>query len=172
MAGNHQLWALDLAAGEVRRFAGTGREALDDGTLERSALAQPSGLALANARLYFADSETSSVRAADINADRVQTIVGEGLFEFGDRDGRGSEVRLQHCLDVACDDGLLYVADAYNNKIKLIEPATRSSKPSWEPARQACRTDRARRHASGSRAASAYPAADCTSRIRTTTLSA
>jgi len=128
MAGSHQIWALNLPAEELRVFAGTGREALNDGTLERCALAQPSGLSLANGRLYFADSETSSIRVADISADRVETIVGQGLFEFGDRDGEGSTVRLQHCLGVAHHDGMLYAADSYNNKIKLVDPANRSSR--------------------------------------------
>ena len=128
MAGTHQIWALDIPGREVRVFAGTGREALADGSLQRSALAQPSGLALSNGRLYFADSESSAVRVADTTAYRVETIIGEGLFEFGDRDGRGSEARLQHCLGVAYHDGFVYVADTYNNKVKLVDPADRSSR--------------------------------------------
>src|SRR5262249_16602876 len=57
----------------------------------------------------------------------VETIVGEDLFEFGDRDGQGSEVRLQHPLGVVYSDGALYVADTYNNKIKRISPKDRRS---------------------------------------------
>ena len=56
----------------------------------------------------------------------VKTIVGEGLFEFGDVDGAGSTVRLQHALGVAFHDGKLYVADTYNSKIKVIDPAKRT----------------------------------------------
>lgn len=127
MAGNHQLWALDIAAGQLRRVVGTGREALYDATLERSALAQPSGLALADGRLYFADSENSAIRVADLLQDRVETILGEGLFDFGDRDGQGSVVRLQHALGVAATPEALYVADTYNNKIKRVDPNRRRS---------------------------------------------
>lgn len=126
-AGNHQIWVLNTAAGQLDRFAGTGREALHDDTLQRCALAQTSGLSFVDGNLYFADSETSSIRVARIAEDRVETIVGEGLFDFGDIDGRGSEVRLQHCLGVAYHDGMLYAADSYNNKIKLIDPRVRSS---------------------------------------------
>ncbi|HUW12678.1 MAG TPA: hypothetical protein VM537_23330, partial [Anaerolineae bacterium] len=72
-------------------------------------------------KLYIADSEVSAVRAADIHPDgRVETIVGGDLFEFGDRDGTGLDVRLQHPLGIACDNGDLYVADTYNNKIKRV----------------------------------------------------
>jgi hypothetical protein len=48
------------------------------------------------------------------------------LFTFGDRDGQGPEVRLQHPLGVVHVDGRLYVADTYNNKIKQLDPRTRS----------------------------------------------
>ena len=56
----------------------------------------------------------------------VKTIVGEGLFEFGDVDGVGDEVRLQHALGVAYHDGKLYVADTYNSKIKVLDPEKRT----------------------------------------------
>ncbi len=121
MAGAHQIWRLDLASNYAEPFAGSGREARIDGPLPAAALAQPSGLATDGLRLYIADSEVSSVRAADLNADgRVETLVGGDLFDFGDRDGRGLDVRLQHPLGVAYHGGYLYVADTYNNKIKRI----------------------------------------------------
>jgi hypothetical protein len=57
----------------------------------------------------------------------VSTLIGTAqlannrLFTFGDVDGRGPAVRLQHCLDVAFRDGRLYVADTYNHKVKAID---------------------------------------------------
>jgi hypothetical protein len=57
----------------------------------------------------------------------MNTIVGTGLFDFGDVDGTGDQVRLQHPLGVVYHDGLLYVADTYNSKIKRINPETRVS---------------------------------------------
>jgi hypothetical protein len=48
--------------------------------------------------------------------------VGLDLFEFGDRDGQGDMVRLQHPLGVVHHNGVLYVADTYNHKIKVIGP--------------------------------------------------
>lgn len=126
MAGPHQIWRVDLATLRATPYAGSGREDIIDGPLPRAALAQPSGITTDGQRLFFADSETSSIRAADLPpGDRVTTIVGAGLFEFGDRDGVGAEARLQHPLGVAYHDGLLYVADTYNNKIKRVDPRTR-----------------------------------------------
>lgn len=123
MAGPHQLWKMDLKTGEIGPYAGSGREARIDGALRQAALAQPSGITTDGQKLYFADSEVSAIRSADLNPNgRVETIVGEDLFEFGDRDGTGSQVRLQHPLGVVYHDRALYVADTYNNKIKQVTP--------------------------------------------------
>ena len=127
MAGAHQLWRLDLATGHIELHAGTGGEALQDGPLRDALLAQPSGLATDGKRLYFADSEASAVRCADYaEHGRVETLVGTGLFDFGDVDGTSSKVRLQHPLGIVWHDGWLYVADTYNDKIKLLDPDARS----------------------------------------------
>ncbi len=135
MAGFHQLWALDLNTQHVRPYAGSGREALMDGLLGDAALAQPSGITTDGQALYFADSESSSVRSADLNPNgRVRTIAGPGfnsLFEFGDEDGVGDKVRFQHPVGIVAEkpfrhDGALYVADTYNNKIKRVDPKTRA----------------------------------------------
>lgn len=126
MAGQHQLWVYDPAGETIRLFAGSGREELRDGPLLQGGLNQPSGLATDGRLLYFADSEASAIRSADLDpAGALATIVGTGLFDFGDVDGVGDAVRLQHPLAVAYQDGLLYVADTYNSKIKTVDPAAR-----------------------------------------------
>ncbi|MEP6636870.1 MAG: thioredoxin-like domain-containing protein [Acidobacteriota bacterium] len=128
MAGPHQLWQMNPKTGGIAPYAGSGREARIDGRLAEAALAQPSGITSDGKKLYFADSEVSSIRSADLDPNgRVHTIVGEDLFEFGDRDGKGAVVRLQHPLGVTYNDGWLYVADTYNNKIKRVSPKDRSS---------------------------------------------
>ncbi|MGD8856815.1 MAG: thioredoxin-like domain-containing protein, partial [Chloroflexota bacterium] len=128
MAGQHQIWRYDPEAGQVALFAGSGREELRDGPLTRGGLNQPSGLATDGQVLYIADSEASAIRTADLDPNgELGTIIGSGLFEFGDVDGRGDEVRLQHPLGVVYDAGQLYVADTYNSKIKLITPDAQES---------------------------------------------
>jgi sugar lactone lactonase YvrE len=127
MAGLHQLWSLDLGTGVVRPFAGSGREGIEDGPATSAWFAQPSGLAAAGERLYVADSETSAIREVSLPSGRVSTVVGQGLFEFGDVDGVGDAVRLQHPLGIWHHDGALYVADSYNNKVKRVLPRTRAS---------------------------------------------
>jgi DNA-binding beta-propeller fold protein YncE len=129
MAGHHQIWVLDLKLGRVEPYAGTGQETLHDGALGSSSFAQPSGLTTDGKRLYVADSETSSIRAVPLDGKgEVKTLVGLDLFVFGDVDGKGNEVRLQHALGVAYHEGKLYVADTYNSKIKVLDPKTRTCK--------------------------------------------
>ena len=128
MAGIHQLWSMDLKDGAIGPFAGTGGEAIDDGPLSSAMLAQPCGITTDGQKLYFADSETSSVRSADIDlSGRVRTIVGLDLFVFGDVDGSDHNVRLQHPIGIDHHDGVLYIADTYNHKIKKVLPVTRSA---------------------------------------------
>lgn len=127
MAGQHQLWTYDPEQERLEVFSGTRREALTDGPRLKAALNQPSGLATDGERLYFADSEASAIRYVDFKTGEVETIVGTGLFDFGDVDGRGDEVRLQHPLGVVHVDGKLYVADTYNDKIKVVAPEKRTA---------------------------------------------
>ncbi len=132
MAGNHQIWVLSLDKNAVGPIVGDGREGLLDGELNNAELAQPSGLYWKNNILYFADAESSSIRAADFNRNKVTTLAGpttNDLFDFGDVDGKFGESRLQHTLALTLgDNGKLFVADTYNSKIKVLTPATKAIK--------------------------------------------
>jgi thiol-disulfide isomerase/thioredoxin len=122
MAGSHQIWRMDLPMGLCRAFAGSGRENIVDGPAEGAALAQPSGVALQGNQLWFADSEVSAVRRLDLASELVATVVGRGLFDFGDVDGPVAKAKLQHPLGVAAHGKKVLVADTYNHKIKELDP--------------------------------------------------
>ena len=128
MAGIHRLWAVNLLTQEAWPYSGSGREDIIDGPHVDAALAQPMGLALAGDRLYFADAESSAVRAASLDPHGgVTTLVGTGLFDFGDRDGEGDAVRLEHVQAVAVHrDGRLLICDSYNDSLKWLEPESRT----------------------------------------------
>jgi DNA-binding beta-propeller fold protein YncE len=131
MAGTHQIWKLDPTAGRVSTWAGSGMENIVDGDHLQAQFAQPSGLATDGEHLFVADSEVSGVRfISGIHTPNpfVGRIVGKGLFDFSDVDGTGDDVRLQHCLGLAYGDGKLFIADTYNNKIKVCDPKTRTVK--------------------------------------------
>lgn len=125
MAGSHQIWVL-LDETTLGVFAGTGAETLLDGPRTQAAFNQPSDIVLDMGHLFVADAEASAIRAIALTEEpRVMTLVGLGLFEFGDIDGVGADVRLQHPTGLATDaSGLLYVADSYNHKVKTLDPTT------------------------------------------------
>ncbi|XP_057682331.1 NHL repeat-containing protein 2 isoform X2 [Corythoichthys intestinalis] len=148
MAGSHQIWALFLAdgklpkgseskAGTCVRWAGSGNEENRNNSYPHKAgFAQPSGLAVAPEEpwgcLFVADSESSTVRTLSLRDGAVKSLVGgerdpTNLFAFGDVDGKGVDAKLQHPLGVAWSpkSSLLYVADSYNHKIKVVDPKTK-----------------------------------------------
>ncbi len=127
MAGSHQIWTWDPATGATTVLAGTTNEGLRDGPPADAFFAQPSGLAPGidadGDVLWVADAETSAVRR--LTRDLVTTATGQGLFDFGHRDGPAAEALLQHPLGVAVlPDGSIAVADTYNGAIRRYDPRT------------------------------------------------
>ena len=125
MAGVHQLWTIDLAKETISVFAGTSREGIADGNRKTMAtLAQPSGLTTDGTSLYWVDPESSSVRRIPIDGNgEVKTIVGTGLFDYGDEDGPAASALLQHPQGIVFLNGTLFVGDTYNHKIRAVDPA-------------------------------------------------
>ncbi|MFN6944690.1 MAG: thioredoxin-like domain-containing protein [Cytophagaceae bacterium] len=120
-AGNHQILLLDMETNQTFRFAGNGREALLDETLHEASFNQPSGLARIGQTLLVADAEASAIRKIRIDADKVETLVGKGLFDFGDEDGQANKALLQHCEGIEARGNKIYIADTYNGKIKVLD---------------------------------------------------
>lgn len=142
----------DPAQGGVGHIAGTMNEGLVDGPLPEAWFAQPSGLAVADrdsdGRLWVADSEVSALRSVEYRPpgwepglegglavvsstpdtafgphSRVSTAVGQGLFDFGHRDGPADAALLQHPLGVAVlPDGSVAIADTYNGAVRRYAP--------------------------------------------------
>jgi DNA-binding beta-propeller fold protein YncE len=125
MAGSHQIWRMDLEKNLIEPYAGTRAEARLDGKIQESAFAQPSGIVSDGKNLFVADAESNIIREIDFQKETVETLVGGDLFEFGDLDGAGDDVRLQHPLGVALYDGKILIADTYNHKIKQLDTEKR-----------------------------------------------
>lgn len=124
MAGNHQIWRLDLATRRIEPWAGSGREGLRDGSIGSAEFAQPSGLSVHGGILYDVDPESSSVREISLAKQRVHTLIGQGLFDFGNRDGPAGKALLQHAEGVTWSNGNLYIADTFNNALRRLDLAT------------------------------------------------
>ncbi|KAG8234340.1 hypothetical protein J437_LFUL014792 [Ladona fulva] len=137
MAGGHQIWAYFLedtvwwrgkeyTKGQCVAVAGSGAEENRNNAYPHAAaFAQPSGICYSPECIFIADSESSSIRRIWLSDGRVTAVVGgtvdpQMLFAFGDVDGKGRSVRLQHPMGVAFHRGNLYVADTYNHKVKVV----------------------------------------------------
>ncbi|KAL3843548.1 hypothetical protein ACJIZ3_000951 [Penstemon smallii] len=126
MAGQHQIWIHNTLDGTTRAFSGDGYERnLNGASSGSTSFAQPSGISLSPdlKQAYIADSESSSIRSLDLRTGGSRLLAGgdplfsDNLFKFGDHDGVGSEVLLQHPLGVFCgQNGQIYLADSYNHK--------------------------------------------------------
>lgn len=121
MAGSHQIWAYDIDTEMIMPYAGSGYENIIDGNRSTAQLAQPSGLSILGDKLYFADSETSSIREIDLKTNLVRTIVGRGLFDFGNKDGPIGQSLFQHPLGLCAIPGKVFVADTYNSALRVID---------------------------------------------------
>jgi len=131
MAGTHQLWVYDPATQISERFSGSGREDIVDASAERAALAQPSGLAIHDGWLYFADSEVSAIRRStlghalivrEVGARKIKAIreiTGAGLKEAKDiadraeaHDGVGDPVLLMGAGEAPVNDAATMLGEA------------------------------------------------------------
>lgn len=124
MAGPHQIWSYDVLSEELEIYAGSGVENILDGPRLGAQLAQPSGISIYKDHLYFADSEVSALRRVNMLTDEVESLVGSGLFDFGQDDGRFSVARLQHSLGVDAQADEVFVADTYNHSIRRADLKT------------------------------------------------
>jgi thiol-disulfide isomerase/thioredoxin len=125
VSGQNQLWQLDLIKNRLSVLAGNGQLGLADGDGVAASFAQPSGISLIGQQLVICDSASSSLRVVRLLDNRVSTLIGAGLYEFGDINGKRDVARLQHPLDVCADPrGLIFAADSYNGKIKALNMRT------------------------------------------------
>lgn len=123
MAGQHQIWMLDLIRQRIGVHAGTGHMGMDDGALDEASFAKPTGLAVQGQALLVADADASAVRLVRLAHRDVKTLAGVGLYDFGDSDGPlRADVRLQHATAVCVDAAgrTLWIADTFNNRIKAM----------------------------------------------------
>ncbi|MFI4970215.1 MAG: redoxin family protein [Lysobacterales bacterium] len=122
VAGQNQIWRLDLARERVSVHAGSGELGRVDGDAGTACFAQPSGLVASGRQLIVADAAASALRLVGVDDGRTETLIGRDLYEFGDAIGLRDEVRLQNPLGVAADArGTIFVADSYNQSIKRVD---------------------------------------------------
>jgi len=116
-SGTHQILQYDLIKKKISVLAGNGKEGIDDGSYPQNSLAQTSDLAYYDGKLYFIDSESSSLRVLNKEGS-VKTLIGKGLFDFGYKNGKKETALMQHPLGLTVDDTGIYISDSFNHVIK------------------------------------------------------
>ncbi|MBC3876032.1 NHL repeat-containing protein [Undibacterium flavidum] len=124
-AGEHNRILKINKAGVATVFAGGEEGYLDselkDNKITAAKFNTPSGLAIdKNGNLYVADTGNHVIRKIEPNG-KVSTIAGNGQAGF--RDGAAAQAHFNAPIGVAVGkDGKVYVADTYNDKIRVILP--------------------------------------------------
>jgi len=133
MAGLHQLWVYDPKTKTASVLAGNGKESIDDGAaIGTASLSQPSGLSRDGDTLYFVDAESSALR--QLKDGTVTTLIGTGLFDFGLKDGTYPSALMQHPQGLFAENGKVYIADTYNNALRIYDTKTKQLKTVTLPA--------------------------------------
>lgn len=115
--GNHRIRKVS-ASGVVSDFVGSGAVGSADGVGAAASFNAPTGLAIdPTGTIYVADSGNHSVRSVTPTGS-VTTMAGGGVP--GDVDGVQSEARFNNPTAVAWLNGVVYVSDTNNNRIRKI----------------------------------------------------
>lgn len=118
---NHRVRVVDLKAGVIRTVAGTGIAAYDgDGKpAVDTALAGPSGLALAGNHLYIADTFNGRVRCVDLSSGLMTMVVGDGGVYRYESPSDAPSPSLSRPTGIALDQaGRLFLTDSDNHLIR------------------------------------------------------
>jgi sugar lactone lactonase YvrE len=116
--------------GTVTSIAGNGSQGFSgDGGLATDAQLSPSAVAVdASGNVFIADFGNNRIRKVSSDG-IIATIAGNGTPGYTGDDGPATKASISMPFSVAVDDaGNIYVADAYNNSVRVLRPvATRQS---------------------------------------------
>ena len=118
------IFRMDLMTRTYHHLAGTGKSGYsgDGGPGKEAQLAGPKGVSLSRAGdLYFADTESHTVRVLRAKTGIVETVIGDGKPGDGpDGEARSCRLNRPHGVYVS-PDGWLYVGDSNNHRVRRIK---------------------------------------------------
>jgi sugar lactone lactonase YvrE len=125
---SNRVRRLDLTTGIVTTVAGTGTAGYsgDGGPAVAARLNSPQRLAIDSVgNIFIADSGNNVVRRVDAATGTITTVAGTGAGGFRGDGGPATSALLRKPRGVALDgDGILYVADSGNHRIRRVDLAT------------------------------------------------
>ena len=119
------LASLDVAhalTGTIDSYVGGGN---GDGDAAINAAIDPRGLVVIGSinspDIYVADGKNNRVRRVDGDTGLIETIAGNGLYDFRGDGGDAQNASMRFPFDVAVDgQGNVYIADGFNNRIRRV----------------------------------------------------
>jgi streptogramin lyase len=118
------IYRMDLMTRTYHHLAGTGKSGYsgDGGPGKEAQLAGPKGVSLSRlGDLYFADTESHTVRVLRAKTGIVETVIGDGKPGDGpDGEARNCRLNRPHGVYVS-PDGWLYVGDSSNHRVRRIK---------------------------------------------------
>ena len=124
---NHRVRRVDATTGVITTVVGTGqaRYSGDGGPATLAAINEPTGLAVNDDALYIADQSNNRVRRVDLATGVITTVAGDGTPAYSGDQVPATQTSLAGPSGVALGaDGLLYVADTFNSRIRSVDAAT------------------------------------------------
>jgi large repetitive protein len=122
------IWRVDAVTGVITTVAGgpTSGFSGDGGPAPSALLNVPVGLAIdAAGDIYIADSGNNRIRRVDAVTGIITTVAGNGTAAFVGDGGLATAASLNMPTGVAIDTaGDIYIADAGNNRIRIINAAS------------------------------------------------
>jgi len=115
---NHKIRKIEISTGIVTTLAGSGNQGAEDGTGTAATFYNPSGITTDGSNLYVSDQANHNIRKIVIDTGVVTTLAGSD--GTGDADGTGAAASFNYPAGITTNGSNLYVADAYNHKIRKI----------------------------------------------------
>jgi DNA-binding beta-propeller fold protein YncE len=118
----NKVFALDPREGRLRHIAGTGAKGYsgDGGPAKDATWNGPKGIVYApDHSLYISDTENHVIRRVSLKDGIISTVVGTGARGDGP-DGDPLKCALARPHGLTVDDGLLYIGDSENNRIRAL----------------------------------------------------
>jgi DNA-binding beta-propeller fold protein YncE len=123
-SASNKVRRVDLSANQVSRVAGTGVAGStgDNGPATLATLRNPGGLAYdgTSHALYIADTGNHCVRKVDLATGIISTVAGQAGVAADGADGLGTGSQLDTPRGLACADGVLYIADTGNHRVRTL----------------------------------------------------
>ncbi len=118
------IYKFDMIAGSIHHIAGTGKSGFsgNGGTAKQAALSGPKGISIApDGNIYFADTESHSIRLIDVKKNTVELVAGTGKKGNGpDGDPLQCQLARPHGVWVNVD-GQIYIGDSENHCVRVVK---------------------------------------------------